>query len=345
MCTIAGYIGKKQAAPILIEMMKTLEGLDSGYFTGISTICDGKLYYAKVIGDLNQLLKTTDAASLPGNIGFIHSRTGGIEGSVEWGHPFISKKDGVPVLAHVSNGGAGYFANKFGEIAEIADKLLEEGYEIPSKEHFNLPKIQVKDGDAVHISDLTTQYMYKLINEGYSVVQANEKALMDLPSDDVDLDLYVNEPNAITFAKMSQPMTVAFCEHGAYMSTTALAIPSDAREPIFLPSFTAGKVYIDHFELKPFDKLPCECSPFDTELMIRAYPIIVELLKNEKMCVDMIRQKIKPIIFPNAQSCNTSQVVYETLRALKIQGVLKSENITVPGRNGLTAPQTLFWIE
>ena len=68
-------------------------------------------------------------------------------------------------------------------------------------------------------------------------------------------------------------------------------------------------------------------------------------MKNEKLSVGSIRQKIYPIVFPNAQSSNTSQVVYETLRALKIQGVLKSENVTVPGRNGLTAPKTLFWLD
>ncbi len=129
------------------------------------------------------------------------------------------------------------------------------------------------------------------------------------------------------------------------MSTTALAIPNDAREPIFLPSFTVGKVYIDHFELKPFNKLPCENTPFDTELMLRAYPLIIEELKREKTTVGLIRNNIKPKLFPNGQSYPTSQVIYETLRALKKQGVLKYENGTAPGRNGLTAPKTYFWLE
>jgi glucosamine 6-phosphate synthetase-like amidotransferase/phosphosugar isomerase protein len=43
MCNIAGYIGSKQAAPIIVEMLRKQEGWDSGYYTGIATIHDGKL--------------------------------------------------------------------------------------------------------------------------------------------------------------------------------------------------------------------------------------------------------------------------------------------------------------
>ena len=41
MCNIAGYIGDKSAAPILIEMMKKQEGFGGGFYTGLS-IHDGK---------------------------------------------------------------------------------------------------------------------------------------------------------------------------------------------------------------------------------------------------------------------------------------------------------------
>ena len=35
MCNIAGYIGTKQAAPIIIEMLRKQEPWDSGFYTGI----------------------------------------------------------------------------------------------------------------------------------------------------------------------------------------------------------------------------------------------------------------------------------------------------------------------
>ena len=88
MCTIAGYAGKRRAAPILIEMMRKEEFMDGGLSTGIATIHEGKLYTAKVTGDLETLLRETDAADLPGTVGIIHSRTGG--NLVSHAHPFKS---------------------------------------------------------------------------------------------------------------------------------------------------------------------------------------------------------------------------------------------------------------
>ncbi len=57
MCNIAGYIGNRPAAPILIEMLRKQEWLDGGLSTGIATIHEGKLYYAKVVGDVEALVR------------------------------------------------------------------------------------------------------------------------------------------------------------------------------------------------------------------------------------------------------------------------------------------------
>ena len=344
MCTIAGYVGEHDAAPILIEMMRTIEGYDSGFFTGIATLHEGKIYYEKVIGDLDQLLKTTRAASLPGKIGIIHSRTGG-EGSVERGHPFIARKDGVPFIAHVSNGGPGCFADKKDEIGKIADQMLLEGYELRSKERFENPYITTADGDCVHISDLTTQYTLKLLNEGLPPEYAAERAMMTLPSDDVDLNISLAHSDCIVFAKMSQPMAVGFCPHGAYMSTTALAFPDDARPPIILPSFTAGRVYADKYTLKPFDSLPCTYEPFDAVIFLKSYGVVADIIKKEPRDIGSIRQELKPLLLAGAQSAPTTLVIYEVLRVMQKQGILKWKNGRVPGKCGLDAPRTYFYIE
>ncbi|MBO5217867.1 MAG: glutamine--fructose-6-phosphate aminotransferase, partial [Clostridia bacterium] len=66
MCVIAGYIGSRPAAPILIEMLRRQEGIGGGFFTGIATVHEGKLHNAKLTGDLARLEAHTEAASLPG---------------------------------------------------------------------------------------------------------------------------------------------------------------------------------------------------------------------------------------------------------------------------------------
>ena len=77
MCNIAGYAGKRAAAPILLEMLRRQQDFDGGVCTGITTIYDGRLYYRKIVGDVDALIKHTDALYLPGNVGIAHTRPGG----------------------------------------------------------------------------------------------------------------------------------------------------------------------------------------------------------------------------------------------------------------------------
>ena len=122
MCNIAGYIGERPAAPILIDMMRRQEGWNAGYYTGIATIHQEKIHCAKLVGDLEQLLKDTDAASLPGTLGLIHSRTQS-GGGKEWGHPFLGGQNGRVTTAYIANGSQGMFKDRLDEAGEIAAGL------------------------------------------------------------------------------------------------------------------------------------------------------------------------------------------------------------------------------
>ena len=61
MCNIAGYVGEKRAAPILLEMIRRQEVFDGGCCAGIVTIHEGRFYMRKVVGSLEDLIKNTDA--------------------------------------------------------------------------------------------------------------------------------------------------------------------------------------------------------------------------------------------------------------------------------------------
>ena len=71
MCNIAGYVGEREAAPILIEMIRAQEGFLGGYFTGLATVDGGRIHYAKLTGDADRLVALTEAARLPGRIGIV----------------------------------------------------------------------------------------------------------------------------------------------------------------------------------------------------------------------------------------------------------------------------------
>ena len=347
MCNIAGYIGKKRAAPILIDMLKREEGFDAGFYTGIATLHEGKIYYAKVVGDVDVLLRETNAYDLPGNIGIIHSRTPGgriTGGSREWAHPFVAERGGEVYLAHVSNGGAGFFKNKNDTFA-IANELIAKGYTMKSREKTPVQMhVGMRDGTSMHISDLGTQYAAMLLDKGMELADAAEGLLEGINMEDVDLYISTRCPGKIAFAKVNQPMAVAFDNEGAYLATSAMAFPDGLGEPTHLPSFTSGYVECDSITVRPFKKPICSVTPFDTKLLVRAYGIIKKALETEKQTVDSLRKIISPEVC-EGDVTPLSLTVYEVLRALKNEGVLKQENVRIPGRiEGLTAPLTYWWI-
>ena len=73
MCGIVGYIGKKQASPILLKGLLNLEyrGYDSA---GISTIENDTLSVLKDKGRVKNLENLSEFNSLKGTIGIAHTR-------------------------------------------------------------------------------------------------------------------------------------------------------------------------------------------------------------------------------------------------------------------------------
>lgn len=99
MCGIVGYVGKKQAAPILLEGLSKLEyrGYDSA---GIAVMNDGKIEIHKTKGRLKVLSDMIDAGkAVAGNMGIGHTRwaTHGEPSDVN-SHPHISSSGRFAVV-------------------------------------------------------------------------------------------------------------------------------------------------------------------------------------------------------------------------------------------------------
>ena len=348
MCTIAGYTGEKRAAPVLLEMIKKEEGFDSGFYTGIATIHEGKLYYAKLSGDSGRLASLTNAQKLPGNIGIIHSRTKSGGGDA-WAQPFIGTKNGIgePYTAYVANGSQGYFAeNVRKNISPIAAELYSLGYGLPSKCKIDAPRYAtLPDGDGVHSSEVMAQQIMRYIDNGSSVSEAMQQSFLDMPGEIVGLAIALSEPETISFARINMPMNLAFCSHGAYVGTTELCFPEDAGEPTLLPALSSGKICKNGFSVNPFSKHPCTVAPITVSERRFVYDFIEKKLSERNCSFPEMKTELKQVFITDKYNTfPVNQLMYECISSLIKEGKIGYKSTTVEGvTTELTAPLTVFF--
>ena len=329
MCNISGYIGDRQAAPILIELMKRQSGYGGGSYTGLATIHEGKIYYAKVIGDVDRLVAETNAMELPGTIGILHSRSNS-GGDWKWSHPFISNDES---FAYVANGSAGSFRDV--ERRDVMTQMLEKkGVKFtsagPAIEHY--PRLS--DGQGVHVSETMCHLADYYIKEGCTPVEGLRKAFLTDPAEIVALALHVSCPDRILAARHNQPMMLGRTATEMFLGTTALSFPDD-REYIsidMLPPACSAEIFRDGWKVKSFEAPPKPVAPINGSVFGRGYNIIVDALKNspEPVTMPSLCPLVKPL-WGEGQLNQGSMLVYEVLRGLNAEGRLGVEYRTEPG--------------
>lgn len=341
MCNIAGYVGCDRAAPILIEMLKNQEGFAGGYYSGIATLHEGKLYSAKVVGDVDRLLETTNALSLPGTVGIIHSRSKSGGGEC-WAHPFLSEKDGSAQSAYVANGSAGFFQDRLKDAKALAEELESKGYRFSSRTNNANGYVTFDNGESIHMSDLMAQLIRCHIDCGESSEIAMEKAFCEFPGEIVGLLLCASDEQSITWSRINMPMFLGFSDHGAYLASSSIAFPQNVTNETLLPCLASGKVYANSYTVIPYPKHPCNMKAIDDTILRSAYDVISECLKEGNKSFADLYRAIAPL-FGVCECKDSEPLAYRILRALEHEGRLTRENRRVAGvYDKLTAPKTFF---
>lgn len=177
MCGIVGYVGEKQALPILMDklQMLTYRGYDS---SGIAVSENGKFYIEKTKGRVSNLAELVQPQRGTGNIGIGHTRwaTHG-EPSKRNAHPHV---DSSGKLAVVHNG----IVENFWELKQ---ELIEKGHTFES--------------------DTDTEVIAHLIEEYYddNIATAVGLAMQRMTGSMALVVLHKNEEDRIVAAKMDSP--------------------------------------------------------------------------------------------------------------------------------------------
>ncbi len=285
MCTLAGYTGNKNAAPILIEMLRREQFFDGGRSTGIATIHEGKLYTAKVVGDVDTLLRETDALSFPGTVGIAHSRPRGDYQS--HAHPFTDKDENLAII--VNGTMRDVQTDEFDAAAcKIMRDFLDRGFPIRSAVPSNGIYRNLPNGTMFHVSEPYALMIGDKLDHGSDLAQdilkSAAEAIDTLPADIVTLMIHRLLDGQITAGRITRPMVAGLGDGETYLATTALAFPEEARlrNIVSLPTASVCKILPGSLEVSPHVLQNVRVEETNARIAAKLYARMEALLTGQK---------------------------------------------------------------
>jgi glucosamine--fructose-6-phosphate aminotransferase (isomerizing) len=218
MCGIVGYIGSRNATPIVLDGLKRLEyrGYDSA---GIAILIDQHIEIRRDVGKLQHLEDLIKNEPVEGFVGLGHTRwaTHG-EPSARNAHPHLSMTGNVVVVHN------GIVENYL----ELRGELEAEGVEFRS------------DTDTEVIVQLVERYL----SDEVTLVAAARKALGHLKGAHAIVLLSVHEPDKIVAARIGNAggLVIGFGHQEMLIASDLPAILEHTRRVVFLESMQVASV-------------------------------------------------------------------------------------------------------
>ncbi len=207
MCGIVGYVGPRNAAPILLEGLRRLEyrGYDSA---GIALLTDeGKIFVEKKAGKLTNLTDHLNGGAPAGHPGIAHTRwaTHGRPNDAN-AHPHTDCTGGLALIHN------GIIEN----YREIKDRLTAKGHRFAS--------------------ETDTEVLAHLIEEHYSgdLVEAVRRALNEVHGAYAIGVMHVDHPNRIVGARMNVPLIVGLGDGEGFLASDVPAILEHTKNVVIL---------------------------------------------------------------------------------------------------------------
>ena len=231
MCGIVGYIGKSQAAPILLDGLAKLEyrGYDSA---GIAVYDGNKIVGKKAMGRLKVLSELThDGETMPGTLGIGHTRwaTHGAP-TDENAHPHFNEDETIAVVHN------GIIENYL----KLKKKLIEKGY------HFH--------------SETDTEVVAHLLDYYYKgdPLEAVTKVMHRVDGSYALGIIFADQPEYVYAVRKDSPLIVGKGKDGNLIASDVPAVLKYTRDVCFIENEEIARLSREEIEFFNVDGEPIE---------------------------------------------------------------------------------------
>ncbi len=233
MCGIIGYVGKKEAAPIMLEGLRKLEyrGYDSA---GMAVVSEGAMHLRKCAGRIESLAKLIEKTPPKGTAGVSHTR---------WAtHGPPTDRNAHPHY------------DKSGRLALVHNGVIENYQTLREK--------LIAEGHAFH-SDTDTEVLAHLIGKHYdaSPLAHSPRRLIEAVRDGLKrvkgtygiAVIHLDVPELIVGARLGSPLVVGLGHEENFISSDAAAVVAHTRDAIYLNDYDLVSLTPNKFEILSLD--------------------------------------------------------------------------------------------
>lgn len=274
MCGIVGYIGTKQAAPIILDGLSKLEY--RGYDSAGMAIYDGggKINITKSVGRLKILENITRGGeTMPGICGIGHTRwaTHGVPSDTN-AHPHFNEAETITVVHN------GIIENYI----QLRKMLTDKGY------HF--------------VSETDTEVLAHLLDYYYkgNPLEAVTKVLHRVEGSYALGILFADCPDQIFAARKDSPLIVGQNEEGCFIASDVPAILKYTRKVYYVDNQEVVRLRADHMHFYTVDEEETTKEPvfidWDASAAEKAgyeHFMLKEMYEQPKTVTDTISPRIK----------------------------------------------------
>ena len=274
MCGIVGYIGTKQAAPIILDGLSKLEY--RGYDSAGMAIYDGenKINITKSVGRLKVLENMThDGETMPGFCGIGHTRwaTHGVP-SDNNAHPHFNEAETIAVVHN------GIIENYL----QLRKMLTERGYKF--------------------VSETDTEVLAHLLDYYYkgNPLEAVTKVLHRVEGSYALGILFADCPDQVFAARKDSPLIVGQNEDGCFIASDVPAILKYTRKVYYVDNQEVVRLRADHMHFYTVDEDEISKTPVTIEWDASAaekagyeHFMLKEMYEQPKTVTDTLMPRLK----------------------------------------------------